>query len=104
MASAAEIVPGSAGCCSQVGGGPAQGFVDVADLAGAEEPVGVEVAAVVAGQRFGEGDRRDLRGPEPAPPQLGQAGSLACQRANTHIVDRRMGDEYATPRRSQPMG
>jgi hypothetical protein len=82
MASAAEMVPALPVAVRRWAAGPAEGFIDVADLASAEEPVGVEVAAVVAGQRFGEGDRRDLRGPEPAPPQLGQAGSLACQRAD----------------------
>ena len=42
----------------------------------------MEVAAVVAGEGFGQYDRGDLCGPQAAPSQFGEVGALSCQRAD----------------------
>ena len=54
MASAAAMVLALPVVIRSWAGGSAQRFVDIANLAGAEESVGVEVAAVVAGEGFGQ--------------------------------------------------
>lgn len=60
---------------------PGVRLVDGTDLAGSQQPVDVEVPAVVSGQCFGENHARNLRGPRATPPQFLQSCTLTSERA-----------------------
>lgn len=73
----------------------------VTDLARPQQPVGVEIAAMVSGQRLGERDSGDLSRPGPAAAQLGEpAASLARRSSSSAIATAASPDTFAAASRA----
>lgn len=63
------------------------GLVDLADLAGTQQTVDVEVTTVVPGERFGQDDRRHLAWPQPSAAQFPEPGALVRQGGETPGIE-----------------